>query len=157
MVQVDGLGKLLKEHPFFKGMDKKSRDFMAGCAKNEVFDAGKMMVCEGEMADKFYLVRHGCVAIELHVPGKESVILETVGADGLFGWSSLVQPYRWTFDVRAVELTQLFSLDAKCARKKMENDHSLGYELYKRFMPIMAKRLETARLQLIDVYGRPES
>ena len=45
------------------------------------------------------------------------------------------------------------SLDATCLRGKMEEDHDLGYELHKRFAPVVAERLEAARMQLIDIYG----
>jgi hypothetical protein len=39
----------------------------------------------------------------------------------------------------------------------MEQDHAIGYELYRRFMPVIAQRLQAGRLQLIDMYGRPHS
>lgn len=157
MVQVEGLDKLLSEHPFFEGMDPAAREIIAGCAKNEKFQAGEVIVSEGAKADKFYLIRHGYVSIELHVPARESIVLETIGAGDIFGWSGLVPPYRWSFDVRAVELVRAVSLDAKCLRKKMQKDHSLGYELYQRFIPVMAERLGAARMQLLDMYANPKN
>jgi hypothetical protein len=48
---------------------------------------------------------------------------------------------------------RLVSLDARCLRSKCEADHTLGYELQKRFVPVMAKRLEATRLRLVDMYG----
>ena len=45
------------------------------------------------------------------------------------------------------------ALDANCLRGKCEADHDLGYEMMKRFVPVMAERLHTTRLQLLDVYG----
>jgi hypothetical protein len=38
----------------------------------------------------------------------------------------------------------------------MDQDSALGYELHKRFAPIVAARLAAARRQLIDLYGHPE-
>ncbi|MEO5336189.1 MAG: cyclic nucleotide-binding domain-containing protein [Magnetospirillum sp. WYHS-4] len=155
MVQIEGMGKELAEHPFFDGMESKDRELLSGCAKNEVFDADEYVFREGEPADKFYLIRHGTVAVELHAPGHDPMVLETLRKGDIFGWSWMVQPYTWTFDVRAVELTRVISLDAKCLRGKLEKDHSLGYELFKRFIPVMAERVGAARLQLLDLYGQP--
>ena len=47
----------------------------------------------------------------------------------------------------------MIALDGKCLRTKCENDHDLGYELLKRFADIMTKRVESTRLQLLDIYG----
>jgi CRP-like cAMP-binding protein len=155
MVQTEGMDKVLAEHPFFDGMETKDRELLAGCARNEVFEAGVYVFREGEAADKFYLLRHGTVAVELHAPGHAPMVLETLRKGDIFGWSWMVPPYTWTFDVRAVELCRVISLDAKCLRGKLEKDHSLGYELFKRFVPVMAARVGAARLQLLDLYGQP--
>lgn len=156
MVQIEGLDRILREHPFFAGMEDSYRELVAGCAANEVFHAGTYVYREGDPADKFYLIRHGRVALEVHVPGKDPIIVETLKGDDLMGWSWLVPPYRANFDARAQELVRLVSLDAACLRGKMEKDSALGYELHKRFAPIVAARLAAARRQMIDLYGHPD-
>ena len=156
MVQIEGLDRILREHPFFAGMDDAYRELVSGCAANEVFHAGAYIYREGDPADKFYLIRRGRVALEVHVPGKTPIIVETLKGDDLMGWSWLVPPYRANFDARAQELTRLVSLDAACLRGKMEQDAALGYELHKRFAPVVAARLAAARRQLIDLYGHPD-
>ena len=35
----------------------------------------------------------------------------------------------------------------------MEADPALGYEVLRRFLPVMAHRLGAARLQMLDLYG----
>ncbi len=44
-------------------------------------------------------------------------------------------------------------MDATCLRDKCEADHSLGYEVMKRFVPVLVNRLQTTRLQALDLYG----
>lgn len=155
MVQPEGLDRILREHSFFTGMNEAQVELVAGCAANEVFHADSYVYREGEPADKFFLIRHGRVALEVHVPGKAPIIVETLEPDDLMGWSWLVPPYRANFDAHALALTRLVSLDAACLRGKMEEDPALGYELHKRFAPIVAARLAAARRQLIDLYGHP--
>jgi len=43
-------------------------------------------------------------------------------------------------------------MDGHCLRDKAEQDHDLGYELLRRFARIVETRLETMRLQLVNVY-----
>jgi CRP/FNR family cyclic AMP-dependent transcriptional regulator len=61
-------------------------------------------------------------------------------------------PYRSTFGARAVEFMHAMGIDGKCLRGKCESDHNLGYELFKRVAPILVDRLESTRLQLLDLY-----
>lgn len=153
MVQPENLGRIIDEHPFFQGIDAKLRALLVGCAANERFEAGQFLFREGQAAEKFYLVRAGTVAVEIDVPGKRPIVIETIGEGDVAGWSWIVDPYRSTFDARAVTLVRALSFDAKCLRKKMEADPALGFEVMRRFVPMMAHRLASARLQMLDLYG----
>ena len=155
MVVIEGLQRLLREHTFFDGLGDVYSELVAGCAANVVVGAGKYVYREGEPANHFYIVRHGRVALEVHVPHGQPIVVDTLTVDELLGWSWLLPPYRNHFDARAVELTRLISIDAACLRGKMEGDPVLGYELFRRFAPIIAERLSSARRQMIDMYGRP--
>jgi len=42
-------------------------------------------------------------------------------------------------------------------RGKCEQDPALGYELMKRFMPVIVERLQATRFRLLDVYGDAET
>ena len=153
MGEIEGLDRLLKEHPFFEGMDPKVRQTIAGCAANERFNADEYIFREGGHADRFYLIRHGRVALEIHIPGRDPIIVQTLQEDDILGWSWLTPPYKWRADARALQLVRAISLDAVCLREKYETDHTLGYELFKRFVPIIAQRIEAGRLQMIDIYA----
>ncbi len=154
MVQIDDLGRIIDEHPFFRGIDAKLRALLVGCAANERVEAGKYLFRQGAPADSFYLVRHGSLAIETHAPGRPVITVESVGEGEIIGWSWLVAPYRWTFDARAVTLLRVLSFDATCLRGKMDADPVLGYEVLRRFVPVMGQRLAATRLQLLDLYGK---
>lgn len=153
MVQPENLGRIIDEHPFFKGIGDDLRELLIGCAANERFEAGQFLAREGQKADKFYLVRAGSVAVEVDVPGKKAIVIETLGEGEVLGWSWIVDPFRTTFDARAQTLVRVLSFDGKCLRTKMAKDPLLGYEVLRRFVPMMAHRLQTARLQMLDIYG----
>ena len=156
MVQDIGLDKLIREHPFFEGMDDDDMEFIAGCAANERFDPGQYVFREGQPADKFYVVRHGSVALEVRTPGRDPIILQTCDEGDVMGWSWLVPPFRWKWDARATTLTRLVSFDAICLRGKLDAEPRLGYAMYKRFVRVIAERLGHARLQMLDLWGVSE-
>ncbi len=148
------LEEILQEHPLFVGAAADLVRLVAGCARNHVFRAGDYLFHEGGAADEFFLVRHGRVALEINAPGRAAIVFETVGVGDFVGASWLIPPYRWAFDARAVELTRATGIDAACLRGKCEADHDLGYEMMKRFLPPLVKRLHATRLQILDVYGK---
>jgi CRP/FNR family cyclic AMP-dependent transcriptional regulator len=148
------LADLLAGQAFLDGLPEETVAFIAGCAKNVRFDAGQYIYRSGESADDFYLIRHGTAALELFDPARGPITFQTVKTGEILGVSWLVPPHRRHYDARAVELIRAIAFDAKCLRAKCEADHSLGYEMMKRFMPPLMERLEAARLQSADLYGR---
>jgi CRP-like cAMP-binding protein len=150
---VHTLAELLEETPVFEGLDAATLALIAGCARNEAFPAGRLIVAEGDPADTFLLVRRGRIALELHAPGRGPLVIETVEPGEVVGWSWLFPPYRWHLAVRASQDVGALSFDGACLRGKIESDHGLGYELMRRFARLAIDRLEHTQLRLLDVYG----
>ena len=150
---MEGLERVVKEHPFFVGIQDPFCDLVCGCAKNVRFAAGQYLYHEGDPAEWFYLLREGRVALQLTAPGRGALTFQTVGEGEIVGVSWLIPPYRWTNDARAIDLTRAIAMNATCLREKCESDHDLGYEMMKRFMPIVIQRLQATRMQILDVYG----
>jgi CRP-like cAMP-binding protein len=144
---------LLAEVPVFAGLPAEHLELIAGCAGTAHARAGEELFREGEPADRFYIVRRGAIALETHAPGGPPLVVETLHAGDVVGWSWLVPPYRWHFDGRAVEDVRAIGFDATCLRGKADADPALGYELLQRFAQLMVQRLQAARLRLLDVYG----
>ena len=153
-MQVRGLDRIVCEHPFFAGLPEAYCTLVSGCARNVRFEAGQYLFHEVDPANEFYLIRHGRVALELHAPERGPVTFQTLGPGELVGVSWLIPPYRWTYDARALTLVRATGMDAACLRQKCEEDHDLGYDMMKRFMPVLIQRLQATRLQILDVYGR---
>lgn len=151
---IQSLESLLAGHRFFEGLDSRYISLIAGCGTNVHFEAGQYVFHEGEPADRFYIIRHGKVALETFVPERGPYVIETIGEGDVLGWSWLFPPYRWYFDARALELLRAVALDGDCLRGKCEVDYRFGYELTSRFAEIIVQRLRATRLQLLDVYDR---
>ncbi|HUZ71990.1 MAG TPA: cyclic nucleotide-binding domain-containing protein [Stellaceae bacterium] len=152
-MEIHGLESIVREHPFFAGLEERFGTLVSGCAKNVRFEAGQYLLHEGEPADQFFLLRHGRVALQIASPGRGAVTFQTVGEGEIVGVSWLIPPYRWTYDAKALELVRAIAMDAACLRQKCEADHDLGYDMMKRFMPVLIQRLQATRIQILDVYG----
>jgi len=153
MVKPENLGAILDEHPFFQGLDPALREVLVGCAANHRFVAGEYLFREGGEASRFYLIRDGQVAVEVEPPVRDPIVLETLGAGDVLGWSWLVLPHRVAFSARAQTKVRALSFESRCLLKKMEERPELGYEVLRRFVPVIAHRLAAARLQMLDLYG----
>ena len=151
---METLERILAQHPFFAGFSAEHSRLVSGCARNHRFAAGQYLFHEGDAANEFYLVRHGQVALEIAAPGQAPIIFSMLGDGDIVGASWLIPPYRWMSDARAVETTLALGIDAACLRAKCEADHDLGYDMMKRFLPVLVKRLHATRLQILDVYGK---
>lgn len=152
---MDGLDKIVREHKFFSGLPEETIKLVSGCCRNVRFDPGQYLFREGEPADEFYLVRHGRVALEVNAPGRGAIVIETVREGEIAGLSWLIPPYRRTSTARALELVRAIGIDGKCLRAKCDSDHSFGYQMMLRFVPVLVERINAVRLQVLDVYGTP--
>lgn len=147
------LEAILAKHPFFEGLNSEYMSLITGCAYNVRYKSGEYLFREGEPANRFYIIRQGSVALETQGAQRGTIIIETLEAGEVLGWSWLFPPYRWHFSARAQQETRAIALDGVCLRTKGEEDHDLGYELAMRVARILVERLQATRLQLLDVYA----
>jgi CRP/FNR family transcriptional regulator, cyclic AMP receptor protein len=150
---VQTLEDLLAGVPLFDGVDAAAIEMIAGCGRNVAVAEGEHLFRAGETADQFYVVRHGSVALDLFVPARGPLVIETIEATDVVGWSWLFPPYRWHFDARAVEPVRATAFDGVCLRGKLDANPALGYDLMSRFAQVMIARLQATRVRLLDVYG----
>jgi len=151
-MQTENLTDILRQHPFLAGLSESHMQVLVGCASNVRFAEGAPLIHEGEVANKFYLVRTGRIALETDVNARGKIRIQTVGPGDVLGWSWLISPYRWHFNALAVADVRAVALDGECLRKKCEDDHDFGYEMLSRFSQVMERRLEATRIQLLDLY-----
>jgi len=147
------LDEILAQVPFFEGMAADEVALIAGCGRNVHFDAGETIFRQGDAADTFFVVRHGTVAVGNFVPPRGELVIETLEAGDLLGWSWLFPPYRSHFDARALSAVRATQFDGACLRDKCAADPALGYDLVSRFAQVLIERLQWTRLRLLDIYG----
>ena len=149
---MQSIDELIRAHPFFRDLPEDDLALVAGCGENVHIGAGDLIFVEGDPADTFYVIRKGRASLEINAPPR-GIVVATLGTGDVLGWSWLFPPYRWHFDARALDETSAIALDGACIRGKCEDDPELGYRLMQRFAQVAHERLQSTRLQLLDLYG----
>ncbi len=132
-------------------LDLEQVRFLVGCAANVRFRPGEYLVREGELEDKFFLIRQGSVSIEMPRPGGDAAVVETVGPGDVLGISRIA-PRAAHLDARARDNVLAFALDNGCILAKIEVDPRFGCAITRRLLERTYERLARARLQNLDVY-----
>lgn len=151
----EALRRELSQHPFFAALSDHEQALLAECATRRQFPAGHAITQQGEPAHCFFALLRGKVALQLHVPGRGPVTLQTLSAGEVLGWSWLTPAARWAFDARTQQPTEALELDGAAVLARCEAEPHLGYRLMSRLAQVMSERLHATRLQLLDVYGVP--
>ena len=133
------------------------RDLVAGCGRNSRFEAGAH-VPRRRARDEFYAIGRGAVALEMHVPRRGPLIVETLARRRRARLVLALPSRTGRSSTRArSSRSRAIAFDGACLRGKCEADHELGYELMRRFAAVITKRLQATRLRLLDVYGTSDA
>lgn len=145
---------ILAEQPFLKGLSAQQIELLADNAIPAEFKTDELIFKEGSPANRFYILLSGEVALESPCPKcddeRGTVLIETVGAGSVLGWSWLFPPYYSHFDARAVSPVKAIFFYGTRLREQCESDHELGYQLMKRAAGIFIERLQAARVKLSE-------
>lgn len=102
----------LLAQPFFAALTDSQRGALAEDGTAVTFAAGERLFDEGGVADLFWLIEQGGIALDMRVPGRGDQIVETLGPGTVLGWSWLHPPYRWHFGAVARVATTAIEFDA---------------------------------------------
>ena len=155
-VQAESMSVRVALHPFLAGMNAIQLALLSDCAIGVHFKQGQTVLREGELANRFYLIESGKVVLESGEKSGDPLIIETIGAGDLLGWSWMFPPYVWNFTARAAEPTQAIFFYGTILREYCERHPSLGYELFKRMAPVMLRRLQSARQKMLSIQAGRE-
>jgi len=129
------------------------RDRLLRIAREVDVPQGTRLFEEGARADRFWILRHGSVALDMHVPGHLPPVVETLGVGDLVGWSWLFEPYVWQMGAEAVTPLRVYEFDAVSVRLMCDDDPAFGRAVGHWVGRVLNHRLQAARTRLLDLYG----
>ncbi len=128
---------------------------LAAIARVVEWTEGTVIFREGDQRDDVYILRSGQVALEMNVPGRGSTRVLTVGPRELLAWSALLGDGRMTTSALAVEPTLAIAISGHELRQLCQADHEIGYHVMGQVASALSHRLLATRLQLLDLFARP--
>ena len=143
----------LSAHEFFSEFSDDVLKFLCECSSMCEIKKGQILFRQGEHADKFYVVRSGRISIQMPAIMGPTLEIQAVEEDQVLGWSWLISPYRWNFQTKAEEDSELLQFDGTAILARCEQEPKFGYELLKKFAGLMSVRLNAARQKMMDEWN----
>ena len=131
----------------------EGRDRLMRLAREVSFPQGARIFEEGRSADRFWIIRTGTVALDMHVPGRRAAVIDTLGHNELLGWSWLFDPHTWHLGAEATSPVRAYEFDAAAVRDLCHEDPALGMLVSQWVGDVLAQRLRAARTKLLDLYA----
>lgn len=125
---------------------------LASMASERSFSEGQIIYSEMMPGKAVYLVEVGQVNIELNIPGKGNIVVNTINDGQWFGWSSIfVAEKQGNKLARAIKPTQVLAFDAQKMQDAWHADHSFENAIIKCTTKVLVDRVRDARLQIVDI------
>jgi CRP-like cAMP-binding protein len=138
--------------PLLARLDAAQRARVAGTGREVRLEPGRRLFDEGRPAVGCWIVCDGSVALDVQVPGRGTVVVQTLGAGDVVGWSWLVPPHRWQLGAVVTADTRAWEFDTERLRELADRDPALGYALALGVAETVLHRLYATRARLLDLY-----
>jgi CRP-like cAMP-binding protein len=136
-----------------RALPPEHREQLMKLAREVSIPQGTRLFAEGARADRFWIIRTGTVALDMHVPGRQAAVFVWVGHNELVGWSWLFAPHTWHLGAEATTPVRAWEFDATAVRTLCRDDPALGVNVFQWVGDIVAHRLRSARTRLLDLYA----
>jgi CRP/FNR family transcriptional regulator, cyclic AMP receptor protein len=145
----------LAGHAFAAGLTPAQLQRLADLAEPTELSVGQRLFDEDGQAASLWLIRTGLIALDLRIPGRDRIIVETLGPGDELGLSWLMPAARWQFGAVAQTRADLFDINSARLTALCESDHEIGYQLTRRLLTTAITRLQAARIRILDLYATP--
>ncbi len=140
---------------FTGGLSPASVEQLAALATGIHVAAGQRIFDEGEPATRLWLIRSGRVALDLQLPGRDRLLVETLGPGDELGLSWLAPAAQWQFGAVAQLDVVAIEFGSAAVMALCEANHELGYQLTRGLLNTAISRLQAARIRILDLYAAP--
>jgi len=155
-MEQDKLINAMQTIPWLQDVSFEHFEKLVGISTLVEIDTKQELFREGDPIDFLYIVVQGRVAIEIHVPSRGRIRIYTAEPMDAVGWSSVTPIVRRrTAGAQAVLPSSLVKIDAVKLLQFCDEDCEFGYIIMRRMANVVASRLLTTRLQLLDMFANP--
>ncbi len=135
----------IMESDLFRGVSQRFITRIANGAEEISYKKGAVIFERGEDASHFCVLASGDVHIEV-AEAQEALAVSRAGE--VFGWSALVEPYRYSATARCSQDTKVIRISRDVLEAAINEHPSEGIAVLKNLTGIIAGRLKIAYRQL---------
>lgn len=149
------LTDILTELDFFKDLTPEQITALAEIARYRRYKAGELIFHHGNLANRFYVVTVGKVALEAPAGHGQAVRLQTMGVGELLGWSWMFSNAISELRARALEETEMIYFCGDTLQQLCDQNTAVGYQLFRRVCEVMMQRLQNTRQLVLEQNPEP--
>ncbi|MBN1152210.1 MAG: cyclic nucleotide-binding domain-containing protein [Dehalococcoidia bacterium] len=139
----------LKEVGIFQGIDDDELELIAkGVVSVQRYPAGEVIFKENTGSARMYVVESGRVNLDIEAVPDTHLQVASLQRNEVFGWETLVPPYRYTSTASAVADSEVIVLDGDVMRKLCETHPDICARVMERVVRIAADQLVATRQQM---------
>ena len=154
MVSLDFLEKI----DIFKGLDDNQLAAVQGCCQETEFQRGDRIFGVREDPICLWAVMEGKIDLEQDSPGSmpfHENIVSSVSEAMIFGWPSLVSPYKYRLSAYcATRKCKVIKIDKGCLTKLFDGDKRMGYKVMSRLLSVISNRFHQLQEEVIKSKGQ---
>jgi signal transduction histidine kinase len=154
--QLAPIKEILAQCYLFDELSDDELERVAALCREEVYEAGAIVLTEGTMAKDLYVIIDGKVALETSFslrpgPGKEGTIDVITQQGQAFGWSALSGTHVFTMTARCLQPTKVFAINGADLHSLLVKDLFMGYKVMEGLVAVVASRLRHTKETLAQV------
>ena len=150
---MDKLNKtqILKKCALFQNLSDKQLDIVEKMCTSETFEPGTTICKQDKKGEKIYVIEAGLVGIILEVGPLAERQVQSASKYDVFGWSAVIEPFRYTATVKAIKKTTTLAFNGKKLHDLYLTHPKISCLISKGLTSVVARRLNEAYTQLLGV------
>lgn len=141
----------LKEMVIMTRLEEEMLETLSKITDILSFNEKEFVFKQGDISDRFYMVKQGKVLLEQTMTDKITVSVGSIKPGFAFGWSTMIEEGRYTTNAVCAEPSVIFSMRGTKLRDLCRENPRLGFSLNQRLLVILKKRYDHRTEQFIKV------
>ena len=144
--ELSSIKEVLKSSEIFQGLTDEELDKLLPLCREQSYEAGAVMFCEGAQCNYVQTLKSGKVALETELTisrsAAERATIDVLSEGSSFCWSALMEPHILTSSGRCLEKTEIIALDGEKLRVLLDENPQMGYRVANNLVKVVASRLQ---------------
>jgi CRP-like cAMP-binding protein len=148
MISADIVVDTIGGHEWVQGLSKHHIEKLAKLGEERYFDPGEVLFAGGDLADFFYVIVSGTVAMTLPLRAN-SLIAQVIIPSQEIGWDAFIEGGVRCFTAKTMTPVRALLFNGRELLAACERDPQFGFLLMKHLLGVVSERLDASQLLLL--------